>query len=292
MGAGTSRAFRFGVVATPHAGGKAWRESVRRIAGLGYGSVLMPDGVGLPSPFPALAMAAAVDARLRVGTFVAATPFRSAATAAWEAQSLTALTDGRFELGIGTGRPQTVAQGAALLGGAELTPAQRLGRVGETLRALREREEQHGGRQPAEPGQPGGRRTPVLIAAGGPRALELAAREADTITPAVAPDTPAAEVARLVADVRGRAGERGADIEFAVNTFVVGDDVPPEMARRTGVDPARLAERDALTVLPGDPRRAADEIRRRRAEVGISYVLVPEMFAEALAPAVAELAGT
>ena len=280
MGAGTSRAFRFGVVATPTSGGKAWREAVRRIAGLGYGSVLMPDGVGLPSPFPALAMAAAVEEGLRVGTFVAATPLRSPSTAAWEAQSLTALTDGRFELGIGTGIPQAVAQGAALLGTGELTAAQRRERIGETLRALREREEQRGGP-----------RTPVLIAAGGPRARELAAREADTVTLATAPDTPASEVAGLVADVRERAGERGADIEFAANTFVVGDDVPPEMARWTGVDPARLAEADALTILPGDPRRAADEIRRRRAEVGISYVLVPEMFADTLAPAVAELSG-
>lgn len=281
MATGTARAFRFGVVATPHAGGAAWREAVRRIAGLGYGSVLMPDGVGLPSPFPALAMAATVDARLRVGTFVAATPLRSGATAAWEAHSVTTLTDGRFELGVGTGIPQAVAQGAALLGGPELSAARRRDRVTETLRALREREQQRGGP-----------RTPVLIAAGGPRARDVAAREADTVTMATAPDTPAAEVAELVADVRERAGARGADIEFAANTMVVGDDVPPEMARWTGVDPARLAERDALTILPGDPRRAADEIRRRRAEVGISYVLVPEMFAAALAPAVAELTGT
>ncbi|TCK25142.1 LLM class flavin-dependent oxidoreductase [Pseudonocardia endophytica] len=278
---GGERAFRFGVVATPRAGGRAWRETVRRLAGLGYGSVLMPDGVGLPSPFPALAMAATVDEGLRVGTFVAATPLRSGPTAAWEAWSLTALTDGRFELGIGTGIPQSVGQGAALLGGDELTARQRLGRVEETLGALREREEQRSGT-----------RTPVLIAAGGPRSRALAAREADTVTLATAPDTPASEVATLVADVRERAGARGADIEFAANTFVVGDDVPPEMARWTGVDPARLAERDALTILPGDPRRAADEIRRRRADVGISYVLVPETFAATLAPAVAELAGS
>lgn len=292
MDAGTSRAFRFGVVATPHAGGKAWRETVRRIAGLGYGSVLMPDGVGLPSPFPALAMAAAVDDGLRVGTFVAATPLRSAGTAAWEAHSLTELTDGRFELGIGTGIPQAIGHGAALLGGAELSARERLDRVAETLRALREREDEHAGRQPAGRERHEGRRTPVLIAAGGPRARDLAAREADTVTAATAPDTPASEVAELVADVRNRAGARGADIEFAANTFVVGDDVPPQMARWTGVDPARLRERDALTILPGDPRRAADELRRRRAEVGISYVLVPELFAEALAPAVAELDGT
>ncbi len=279
MGAGTSRAFRFGVVATPTSGGRAWRDEVRRIADLGFGSVLMPDGVRLPSPFPALAMAATVSEGLRVGTFVAATPLRSPGSAAWEAHSLTTLTDGRFELGIGTGIPHTVAQGAALLGTAELDPAQRLERVGATVRALRDREA-------------GGARTPILIAAGGPRSRALAAQEADTVTLATAPDTPASEVAGLVADVRKRAGDRGEEIEFAANTFVVGDEVPPEMARWTGVDPARLAERDALTILPGDPRRAADVLRRRRAEVGVSYVLVPAMFADALAPAVAELAGT
>ncbi len=69
--------FRFGVVATPQDGDQ-WRTTAQRVAELGYATLLMPDGLQLLSPFPALA-AAAATADVRVGTFVLAAP------AAWEA---------------------------------------------------------------------------------------------------------------------------------------------------------------------------------------------------------------
>ena len=81
------------------------------MAEAGYSTLLMPDGLQLLSPFPALATAAAT-AELRVGTFVLAAPLRPPRTAAWEAHSLTVLTGGRFELGIGTGLPHTATQAA------------------------------------------------------------------------------------------------------------------------------------------------------------------------------------
>jgi hypothetical protein len=40
-----------------------------------------------------------------------------------------------------------------------------------------------------------------------------------------------------------------------------------------------------------DPAAAAEEIQRRREEIGFSYVVVGAAFADALAPVVAELAG-
>ena len=42
---------------------------------------------------------------LRVGTWVYASPLRTPWSMAWEAHSLSVLTEGRFEMGIGTGRP-------------------------------------------------------------------------------------------------------------------------------------------------------------------------------------------
>ena len=104
--------FRFGVVGSPTTGSE-WIKTVRQAADLGYSTVLMPDGLQLPSPFPSLAMAAAV-ADIRVGTFVAAAPLRTPRAAAWEAHTLTVLTDGRFEFGIGTGRPVAEQQTAEL----------------------------------------------------------------------------------------------------------------------------------------------------------------------------------
>jgi len=95
------RPFRFGVVTTPQ-DAERWVADVKRIADLGYSTVLMPDGVQLLSPFSSLAVAATV-APVRVGTFVLASPLRTPRQAAWEAHSLSVLTQGRFDMGIGTG---------------------------------------------------------------------------------------------------------------------------------------------------------------------------------------------
>src|SRR5436305_962798 len=65
----------------------------------------MPDVPGWqPAPGPTLALAAEL-AEMRVGTWVYASPVRPAWTTAWEAHSLSVLSEGRFEMGIGTGRP-------------------------------------------------------------------------------------------------------------------------------------------------------------------------------------------
>src|SRR5258707_13903244 len=70
----------------------------------------MPDGMQLPAPMPTLAFAAAATTALRVGTFVLASPLRRPALTAWEAHSMSVLTGGRFEFGIGTGHPENVRQ--------------------------------------------------------------------------------------------------------------------------------------------------------------------------------------
>src|SRR5579859_8055751 len=65
----------------------------------------MPDVLQWqPAPGPTLALAAAV-ANLRVGTWVYGSPLRPPWMMAWEAHSLSVLTECRFEMGIGTGRP-------------------------------------------------------------------------------------------------------------------------------------------------------------------------------------------
>ncbi len=104
-----TKAFRFAVQATPRDGDQ-WLATARRAEELGYSAMLMPDGTQLPSPLPALAMAAGATTSLHVGTWVLASPLRPPRLAAWDAHTLSALTGGRFELGIGTGRPEVVEQ--------------------------------------------------------------------------------------------------------------------------------------------------------------------------------------
>lgn len=88
-----TRPFRFGVVAPLTTDLPAWRDRVRRIADSGYSALLMPDvPQWQPAPGPALAVAATLTG-LRVGTWVYASPLRPAWSTAWEAHSLSVLTD-------------------------------------------------------------------------------------------------------------------------------------------------------------------------------------------------------
>lgn len=269
--------FRFGVVAAPRGTGEQWLATATRIAGLGYGTLLVPDGLGLHSPFPALAVAASVPG-LRVGTFVLAAPLRPPRSAAWEGRSMTALTGGRFDFGIGTGRPAARAE-AEQLGMAWGSGADRLELVGETVAHLRDLDGD-------------GPRSPVLIAAAGPRALALAAAEADIVTLAARPLAERAEVQRMSDDLREYAGDRAGQIELAMNVFLVGDDVPPWAARVIDGDPALLRQRDTLAVLRGTVPEMADELRRRRDALGVSYLAVSEAFVDVFAPVAELLTGT
>jgi hypothetical protein len=57
-------------------------------------------------------------------------------------------------------------------------------------------------------------------------------------------------------------------------------------------DSAALRAADSLAILPDDPAAAAEEIKRRREEIGFSYFVFGADVCDALAPVVAELAGT
>src|SRR5690349_21608687 len=107
------RMFRFGVVAAQARSGQEWMEKARRIEGLGYASMVIPDNIEHTlAPFPALAAAAAATSGLRVGTYVLANDYRHPVLVAKEAASLDVLSGGRFELGIGAGRPSAAADNA------------------------------------------------------------------------------------------------------------------------------------------------------------------------------------
>ena len=54
---------------------------------------------------------------------------------------------------------------------------------------------------------------------------------------------------------------------------------------------AALRAADSLVILPSDPAAAAEEIQRRREEIGFSYFVIGADFADTLAPVVAKLAG-
>jgi len=272
----TSKPFRFAVQGLPQEGSQ-WLALARRAEELGYSALLMADGMQLPSPFPALALAAGATTSLRVGTFVAASPLRPPGLVAWDAHTLSDLTGGRFEFGIGTGRPEVTRQAARLTGKAEATGAERLAMAEEAIDRLRALD--------------GDRHTPVLVAASGPKARALAAAKADIVTIAAGPLTSRDEIARLTAEIRSAAGDRAAQLEFISPVFIVGDDAPPWAVRFLQADVATMARHESLQLLRGTVTEMADELRRRRDTLGISYVSVNAAFTEQLAPVVELLAG-
>ncbi|MGW4487225.1 LLM class flavin-dependent oxidoreductase [Amycolatopsis sp. NPDC004368] len=273
----TRKPFRFGVVATADGSGARWQQTARRAEELGYSTLLSPDNLNLPSPTAALAAAAAATTTLRVGSFVLAGPLRTPRAAAWEAHSLTRVTDGRFELGLGTGLP-TMRQQAEELGLPYGSGQDRLDGRSETIDHVRRLD--------------GDTHTPVMIAAGGPKARRLAAAKADIVALAGGVLTTRAEMAGHVDEIRTAAGDRADDLEFSLNLFVVGDEAPPWLSGFLGgLDVKTLVERDSLTVLRGDLDAMAGELERRRDELGVSYISVNGAFLEQFAPVVEHLAG-
>src|ERR1700753_3200630 len=173
---GATRPFRFGVVAPLRTDLPAWRDQVRRIADSGFSTRLMPAAQQWqPAPGPTLAVAATLTS-LRVGTWVYAAPLRMPWSMAWEAHSLSVLTEGRFEMGIGTGRPG-IEDELRQLGLPVLSPGQRVAQVRAAVTALRDLDGP-------------GLHTPVAMAVRGPKAQALAADVADTVTFALSPEEP------------------------------------------------------------------------------------------------------
>lgn len=273
----TDKPFQFALIAMPEDGPR-WLGLARRAEDLGFTALYMADGLRTPSPFPALGLAAGATTTLRVGTWVTASPLRAPRLAAWDAQTLSALSGGRFDFGIGTGRPDVAEDAVNLLGQPRLKPSGRLAQVEKTIDELR--------------ALPGGKDIPVTVAAAGPRARAVAAARADRVALATGPFTTREETAALIAEVRERAGNRAGRIEFAAPVFVVGDgEAPPFVRNFLKTDAKTLAERDSLHALPGTPRQIADELLRRRETLGVSAYAISGFSVDEFAPALELLAG-
>ncbi|WP_460526770.1 LLM class flavin-dependent oxidoreductase [Flindersiella endophytica] len=267
-----TRPFRFGVVGGA-ADVKGWTELARKAEDLGYDALVSPDPQHGLDPITMLSAAAAVTTSLHVGTFVAVDAFRDRRMLAWQAETLQTLSGGRFELGLGTGRPDAGEQAYTLSGVDYGTTEERIRRLADTVAYLKGR--------PVRP--------PLLLAAAGPKMLALAAREADIVTLAWGPTSSESKAKSTIARLRAAAGERLAEIELALNLLAAGDKPAPWLERFTGVSMADLLAAKPVTVLPGSPEQGAETLLRWRAELGISYVTINSGFLDELAPVVALL---
>lgn len=272
----TVRPFRFGVVVGQPGDLSQWPRLAGRLEELGYAVLLVPDTLATPSPFPILAAAAAATTTLRLGSWVLAAPYRTAGATLRETAALQALSGGRFELGIGAGRPGG-ERDAQALGVHWGTPRERVDQVARTIQAVL------GAVSPAPR---------VVVAAAGTRMLRIAGAQAQTIALAVSPMADAATVTASAHRARTAAGPRGPEIELSLQIIGVGHRVPHWISQQMSLSADQLADAGAVGLLDADPEEAAAQLRRLRATAGISYLTVPGQFAEALAPVVQQLAGT
>jgi probable F420-dependent oxidoreductase len=282
----TDRKFRFGVVAGLARTSAEWIATARRGEELGYSILLTPDTLGTLSPFSALTAAATNTRTLRVGTYVLSAPNRTPGMVAWETASLDLLSGGRLEVGLGGGRPQAEHDAAVL--GLDFGPASdRVRRLADTIRAVKEAAI---GPRPTQQPHP-----PILVAANGPQVLRLAAREADIVALALPPDTPEDLLTAKVAELRSFAGDRFDALELHLNLVAVAptpNDVPDWVSRMVDGDPRAMAAAGGTAFLTGAPTAMMDTLRRRRDNLGISYVAVNAMFMEQFAPILDKLADT
>jgi alkanesulfonate monooxygenase SsuD/methylene tetrahydromethanopterin reductase-like flavin-dependent oxidoreductase (luciferase family) len=255
---------KFGLVLVPSGGGSRWVQQVRDVEGQGFTSLLVPDTLWTPSPFPALAAAAAVTTTLRLRTWVLASPMRSPAVVVRESSALQLLSDGRFELGIGSGRPDAEREAAQL--GVPWGPAgERIRQVEQVIAAVREKV------RPAPQ---------IVVTAVGPRMLASAARTADRIGLAIPPQASEDELSRAA----GRARE-AAPGPIALSQQITGlAGRLPMWLSRSGLDPEELA--GTAGMLTGDVAHMADTLRRRHEETGIDEFVVPGELAEYFAPVI------
>ena len=284
------RRFRFGAVAGVGRSGQEWAALARRVEQLGFATLLCPDGTGLFAPFQALSAAAAVTSSLRLGSYVLAAPLRTPGEVAWETASLDVLSGGRFELGLGAGRPDA-SRDASRLGLPFGAPGERISRIEQALAAVRARYAGPGeeSRRDAVRGvqQP---RPPVLLAAAGPRMLRLAAQEADIVALGLPPQSTEDDLAAKSGQVRAAAGDRFDQLELNVNIALVGDEFPPQAAAWLGADPGELVRNGSITVLTGSARQMADALLRRRDRTAVSYISVNAQFADQFAGVIELLA--
>ena len=296
---------RFGVVSESVLDGPAWADYARRVEGAGVGSLLIRDHFSAGAfgrqlaPFSALAAAAAVTTGLRVGTLVLSNDFRNPAILAHEAASLHHLSGGRFELGIGAGWYEPEYRAAGLRFDAA---GQRIDRLEESLSIIKGLlagdPVHHSGTwyqidgldldvMPERRGRPR-----LLIGAGGPRMLRVAARHADVVGLLPAPikgsedrDDPADRLPpafdRKLAMLRSAAGDRFGQLELsALASFTVTarrrSETEDLIARRGWSGIGVEAVWDMPTVFIGSLGQIRDDLQARRERFGLTYLVTPD----------------
>jgi probable F420-dependent oxidoreductase len=269
--------FRFGLGLHESRSRSKIQDTARRAEDLGFDVLHVPDHLGGPAPFPVMMAAAMATNTLRFGTFVLNAGFYKPALLARDVAAMRDLSDGRFELGLGTGYVKKEFEAAEL-------PYPTAGQRVDYLQHMTEYMRDH---------LPD---VPIMIAGNGDRVLTIAARRADIIgltggaRAAGAAEDPLAD---RIAFVRNAAGDRFDDLELniAITAMPIDSSGMPDLSIPRRFLPT-LTDEELLRhpgVLSGTPRDIADRIRGYRDAYGVSYMIVQAPHADTFSKVIAEL---
>jgi probable F420-dependent oxidoreductase len=309
----THRSFRFGLTV----GGAPSRSDlvtlVRRAEASGFDVLATADHLtNRHAVFPFLATVAQISS-LRLGSLVVANDYRHPVVTARDAATIDILSEGRFELGIGTGwiRDQYASSGLPYD-----DPRTRVDRLEEAVQIIKGcwsgdpytftghhyRVEGVTSPRPAQQPHP-----PLLLAGSGKRVLSIAARHGDIVgisplgrgvsslddlEPGIA--TSGDRIGQQLEWVKSAAGSRFDSLELnvVVHHVEVTDDRDGALSRLAvwGATPHAIGA--SPHVLIGGAGEIAELLLERRERYGITYVVFPSATLDAIEPVVMGLAGT
>jgi probable F420-dependent oxidoreductase len=299
-----------------------WADQARHIEALGYSTLFVPDhfSASLWDPTTMLGGVAAVTRRLRVGSLVYGVDYRHPVVYARQAATLQAMSAGRHEFGLGAG---WMLEDYAWAGMRFDKPSLRIERLDEALTIIKSmwtrKKTTFAGKHyrvdevPLKIELPAGVAPPaILVGGGGEKLLSVAGRHADIvginpkipegrITPKTALDGTSDRIQQKVGWLRAAATAAGRDpdsIELSALVFVAAITDAPQQVRdmvaaNTGW-PAELIA-DCPLFLIGSGAGIRDLLERRRAQTGVSYIVIqardPEQVESFAREVVAPLAG-
>jgi probable F420-dependent oxidoreductase len=299
---------RFALQASGATTGPEWLRLAEQVDASPFDVLSLPDHLGPQlSPLPALAAAAALTRRVRLGQFVLANDLRNPGLLARDLATVDSISGGRLEVGLGAGWS---AAEYAELGVPMDPPAVRIARVGEAVEILRAaftgERFSHEGRfyqlrdfaLDIPLGQPS---IPLALGGGGPRMLELAARVADIVS--VTTDNRrrtaagqlgrqyAADVVReQLALVARAAGGRRIEINARVLEVEVTDDRPAALrAIGARIDADGPTLDGSPFVLVGTTTQIIDQIQAQAETWGLRYLTFGQRHLRAVEPIVDQI---
>ena len=316
------REFRFSFNIFGISSRQEFADECREAESYGYDTVFAPDHLSNIAPFPLLVAAAAATERLRVGTLVLNAAFWNPAVLAREIATTDILTDGRLEVGLGSGHMRWEFDEAGI---DWIGPSARAAKLSQLVSELQryfstEFSQLRAGQPSPKPVQRagfGGFGPPLLVGGTSDSVLRIAGEHAQIVGVAgiyqVKGQPPgtfrlgtAAEVDERVAFARSRAGGRADEVEWhlLVQRVVITSDrraaaeeiltefrdyYESHAASDDRAIPTMDEILDTPLLLLGTADEIAAQLRRSRERWGFSYVTMHEPYMRIFAPVIERL---